>query len=170
MMSEEWLPDLIFLEDAGGDWNAYLELLHEAFRADFVHSKPRWPGKRVALKRYPEYQGKGATFWHMISEGEIEDERLPDLRRCERIRWPRPVMEAFPSVRPTQGDRIVWWKNQRGNEARFVLSLPDFSYVVVVAERSDFVMPWTAYHVAQAHRRRKLQRDFEQYWSSQHRP
>ena len=61
-MSDEWLPELIYLEDAGGDWNSYLDMLYEAFVADFVCSKPRWPGKRVAMKRYPEYQGKGATF------------------------------------------------------------------------------------------------------------
>ncbi|MNH30689.1 hypothetical protein D3C79_909980 [compost metagenome] len=47
------------------------------------------PAKRLGLKRHPVIQGKEATFWHMISEGNDEAERLPDLRRCERIRWPR---------------------------------------------------------------------------------
>lgn len=169
-MSDEWLPDLICLEDAGGDWTAYLELLYDAFLADFVRSKPRWPGRRVVLKRYPEYQGKGATFWHLISEGEAEEQRLPDMRRCERIRWPRPMMEAFPNRRPAGADRIVWWKSQRGREERFVLALGDFSYVVVVAERSDCVLPWTAYLVVQEHRRRKLERECENYWSSQKSP
>lgn len=166
-MSDEWLPDLICLEDAGGDWNAYLELVYQAFVADFVRAKPRWPGKRVAMKRYPEYQGKSATFWHMISEGGIEDERLPDLRRCERIRWPRPIMEAFPDQEPAQGDRIVWWRNQRGREQRIVLALVDFSYVMIVSEREDFVLPWTAYNVEQTHRRNKLQREYEDYWRGQ---
>lgn len=166
-MSDEWLPELIYLEDAGGEWNTYLDLLYHAFVADFVRSKPRWPGKRVALKRYPEYQGKGATFWHMISEGGIEDERIPDLRRCERIRWPKPIMEVFPDQKPAQGDRIVWWRNQRGREQRIVLALADFSYVVIVSEREDFVLPWTAYTVEQTHRRDKLQREFEDYWRGQ---
>ncbi len=166
-MSDEWLPNLICLEDAGGDWNTYLELVYQAFVADFVRSKPRWPGKRVAMKRHPEYQGKGATFWHMISEGGIEDERIPDLRRCERIRWPRPIMEAFPDQKPAQGDRIVWWRHQRGQEQRIVLALVDFSYVMIVSEREDFVLPWTAYTVEQTHRRHKLQREFEDYWRGQ---
>jgi hypothetical protein len=166
-MSDEWLPDLICLEDAGGDWTAYLEMLYAAFLVDFVRSKPQWPGKRVALKRYPEYQGKGATFWHMISEGETEDERIPDMRRCERIRWPRPLMETFPNRKPTATDRIRWWRSKRGREERVVLALPDFSYVVVVAERADFVMPWTAYTVEQPHRRQKLRRESEEYWRTQ---
>lgn len=35
--------------------------------------------------------GKEATFWHMIQEGRIEEDRTPDIRRCERIRWPKPI-------------------------------------------------------------------------------
>jgi len=47
-------------------------------------------GKRLGLKRHPMTQNKEATFWHMIQEGSVESERIPDIRRCERIRWPRP--------------------------------------------------------------------------------
>lgn len=166
-MSDAWLPDLVYLEDFGGDWESYLDALYRVFVADFVRSKPRWPGKRVALKRYPEYQGKGATFWHMISEGDQEDERIPDFRRCERIRWPRPMMDEFPDRRSDTNDRMLWWKSKRRNDERFVLAVPDFSYVVVVADRGDFVMPWTAYTVEQPHRREKLRREYEEYWRSQ---
>lgn len=31
--------------------------------------------------------GKHFGFWRVISDGELEDDRLPDLRRCERITW-----------------------------------------------------------------------------------
>jgi hypothetical protein len=88
------------------------------------------------------------------------------MRRCERIRWPRPVMDGFPNSQPQTTDRIVWWKNQRGNEDRFVLALADFSYVVVVADRGDFVLPWTAYGVEQDHQRQKLRAEYEAYWKS----
>ena len=169
-MSDEWLPDLVRFEDSSGDWATYLDALYRFFTADFIHSKPRWPGKRVALKRYPEYQGKAATFWHMIPEGGTEDERIPDFRRCERIRWPRPIMEAFPNRMPDRNDRVSWWKSKRGSDERIVLALADFSYLVVVAERADFVMPWTAYSVAHEHRRGKLRREHEEYWKNQRCP
>lgn len=39
-----------------------------------------------------------------------------------------------------------------------ILALEDFSYVVVVAVRKDYALPWTAYAVQHEHRRRKLQR------------
>lgn len=85
-MSTDWLPPLVLLEDSGGDWKTYENVLYDWFRADFLNSLPRWPNKRVGLKRYPLSHGKEATFWHFISEGETEADRLIDMRRCECIR------------------------------------------------------------------------------------
>lgn len=166
-MSNSWLPALLTLEESGGDWAAYLDGLHQQFLRDFVHSLPVWPGKRVGLKRHPEYDGKSATFWHMISEGVTEADRTPDLRRCERIAWPRPVMDEFDDTPPgVSTSRIVWWKERRGREDRYLLALDDFSYVVVVADRGDFVLPWTAYTVDQPHRRTKLRKAFDEFWQA----
>jgi hypothetical protein len=39
----------------------------------------------------------------MIQEGRTEDERTPDLRRCERIRWPRPIIERLERLKPPRG-------------------------------------------------------------------
>ncbi len=72
-------------ETYGGDFSRYLEAIYRIFCADFVESKPVFAGKRLGLKRHPVIQGKKLRFWHMISEGNDEAERLPDLRRCERI-------------------------------------------------------------------------------------
>lgn len=165
-MSTEWLPPLVLLENSDGDWNAYEEVLYGHFKTDFVESLPHWTGKRVGLKRYPDYKGKEATFWHFISEGEIEDDRLPDIRRCERIRWPRPTMESFTNRQPAGNDRIVWWKNERRREERYLLALPDFSYLLVVADRGGYVLPWTQYHVEHQHQREKHQKEYEAYWQA----
>lgn len=161
------LPPLVLLEESQGDWPRYLALLYGFFRRDFVDSHPSWPGKRVGLKRYPEYEGKSATFWHFISEGSDEAERIPDLRRCERIRWPRAIMDRFALQRPAPEAELVWWKSWRGRDESFVLALADFSYVVVVADRGEFVLPWTAYYVPQQHRQNKLRKEYGAYWTSQ---
>ncbi len=121
----------------------------------------------MGLKRHPVIQGKEATFWHFISEGDIEEERQIDLRRCERIRWPRPAMEAYADRRPMEGDRIVWWKNERRNEERYLLALVDFSYLMIVADRGDCVLPWTQYHVDRGHRREKYRKEYQAYWAAQ---
>ena len=164
-MSEDWLPPLVMFEQSGGDWNTYETVLYEWFAADFLKSLPHWPGKRVGLKRHPLSKNKEATFWHFISAGDVEADRLIDMRRAERIRWPRPTMEAYLERRPLEEDRIVWWKNERRGEWRFLLALPDFSYLMVVADRGDYVLPWTHYHVAQKHRRKKYKKEYDAYWT-----
>lgn len=162
-----WLPPLVLLEDSNGNWAAYEEALYSWFKKDFLDSRPSFPGKRMGLKRYPLSKNKEATFWHFISEGETEEDRLIDLRRCECIRWPRPVIEAFPNQQPSANSRVVWWRNQRKGEWRFVLALPDFSYVVVVVDRGEYVLPWTAYCVERQHQRDKLQNEYGRYWQIQ---
>lgn len=158
MSSEFALPPLVLLRDFDYNWEEYLEAIYRIFCRDFVASKPYYVGKRFALKRYPMIKEKEATFWHIISEGEVEDERLPDLRRCERISWPRPIIEAI------QSKYVRWWCNKRKEEVRIVIALEDFSYLVVLADRGDYLLLWTAYCVEHEHRRRKLQREFEAYW------
>lgn len=156
----DWLPELIRVEDHGGDWAAYLRVVHDCYRRDFVERPlPEFRGLRMNLKRHPVVRGWDATFWHFISEGDGggEDDRMPDPRRCERIRWPRPILEAAESR------RVCAWSNERKGEERVLLAVDDFSYVVVVAVRKDYALPWTAYPVGPEHRRRKLREEYERF-------
>lgn len=167
-MSDAWLPDLLLFKDSNGDWKVYLEKLHQQFLQDFEYSKPTWPSKRVGLKRHPEYDGKSATFWHMISEGESEQDRTPDFRRCERIAWPRPIMDEFDHSSPGATTcRIHWWCETRRGEVRYMLALDDFSYLVVVADRGEFVLPWTAFTLQYEHEKRKKRKAWQTYWDEQ---
>jgi len=157
----DWLPPLITLSDHDGKWQVYLNAIYEVFFADFVRSKPNYPGKRFALKRHPMALEKEATFWHLIQEGKVEDERIPDIRRCERIGWPRPIIEAITT------DKVRVWRNTRGKSERIVIAVEDFSYVVILDDRGDYVMLWTAYCVEYSHKRRKLEQEFEEWSRSQ---
>lgn len=94
----EWLPPLVLLTEFNDDWNTYLETLYSHFKHDFVDTKPRFQDRTLALKRHPLFQEKEATFWHMITEGADESNRQPDLRRCERIRWPRPSLNTIATT------------------------------------------------------------------------
>ena len=157
----DWLPPLVLLNDHGGDWHAYLEAIYGWFRRDFVDSKPTFQGRRLGLKRRPLSQGKEATFWHMTSEGSTEEDRTPDFRRCERIRWPRPVIEHDTDA------RVKVWRNQRGREERVCLWVEQESYLVILADRGDYILPWTAYLVERPHQQRKLLKEYEDYWRRQ---
>ena len=149
-----WLPELITLADEDGDWDRYLEAIYAVFCRDFVETKPTYHGKRFAMKRHPMALGKEATFWHLIQEGPVEEHRVPDFRRCERIRWPRPMIEGL------QSGQVRVWKNIRGQSQRVVIAVSDFSYVVILDERDEFVLLWTAYFVERQHQRDKLAREF----------
>ena len=154
-MDPSSLPDLVRLADHGGDWHRYVETIYQHFRQDFVVSKPAYPGKRFALKRHPVVDGKEATFWHITSEGNVEADRLPNLRRCERIRWPRLMIEAVAD------DGVKHWENQRKGKTRHLLALDDFSYVVVLADRGEYILLWTAFYVEVDRRRKKLELEYE---------
>lgn len=154
----QWLPPLVLLRDHGGEWERYLEAVYAWFKQDFINSKPVFQGRRLGLKRHPFSDGKEATFWHMTSEGKDEENRLPDLRRCERIRWPKQVIEhdTDPAIKV--------WRNQRGREERVCLWLVPENYLVILTDRGEYILPWTAYLVEQPHQQRKLQKEFEEYW------
>lgn len=161
-MSEtiDWLPPLVLINDFGGNWNAYLEAIYAFFKQDFIDTKPVFRGRRLGLKRYPLTNGKEATFWHMTSEGKDEADRIPDLRRCERIRWPKPVIEH------SEDTKVKYWIAVKRNENRIHLWLAEEDYVVVLADRKGFLLPWTAFVVTRNHTRRKLQKEYESYWKA----
>lgn len=157
-VTPDWIPPLVLFEDFKGNWEAYLDAIYTYFKKDFVDNKPVFQGRRLGLKRFPLSQGKEATFWHMISEGRDEEDRIPDFRRCERIRWPKPVIEC-------DGDAAIkLWRNRRGGEERICLWFEQENYLVILADREKHILPWTAYLVEHPHGKRKLQKEYEAYW------
>ena len=126
-----WLPALLRLEAYGDNWQIYVEAVYSAFRDDFVQDRPIFKGRRVGLKRHPLSQGKEATFWHLVSEGADEATRTPDIRRCERIRWPRALIDN------ESDDAVRIWANQRNNERRILLFIEEEYYLVVLADRKS---------------------------------
>lgn len=163
--SVAWLPPLVLLNDSDGDWNAFLDVVYSYFVEDFVNNKPRFQGRRLGLKRHPVIDGKEATFWHMTSEGNIEADRVPDFRRMERIRWPRPIIE-HTEERENTVEVKVWRNIRRKNDSRILLWVESEQYLVVLADRGNYILPWTAYQVSQSHQQRKLQKEYERYWKS----
>ena len=155
--SPDWLPPLVLFSDYNGNWERYLEAIYACFKHDFIDSSPVFQGRRLGLKRHPMTHGKEATFWHMTSEGTDEDDRTPDFRRCERIRWPKPVIEN------NQDPKVKCWVSIKRNEDRIHIWLEDEDYVVVLADRRGFLLPWTAFLITREHTRNKLRKEYHNY-------
>ncbi len=154
-----WLPNLVLISDYDGDWDKYIETLYRFFRRDFFESKPSFRNVSVGITKHPYSQGKEATFWHLISEGKIEEERIPDFERCKRIRWPRAIIENY-------SDSVVQvWETMRGREKRILLRFifEKDNYLVVLAEHKGMILLITAYLVTWQSQKRKLQQEFERY-------
>ncbi len=145
-----WLPELTLLESFAGNWDGYLEAVYKIFKGGFVGANLTFDGKRIGLKRHPVEKGKEATFWHLISEGKTEADRVPDMRRCERIGWPRAILDN------REDDCLRIWSEVVKGDNRIHIFCEEVEYLFVLADRGTYVLPWTAYPVPQPHRQRKL--------------
>lgn len=153
-----WLPGLVELDTYEGDWGEYIEVVYQFFVEQFVDNQPLFNGKTVAFKRHPEEDNKVYTFGHCTSSDEKTiEERVPDLRRCERIRWIRPIIENChdPSIKI--------WKNKRKRETRVLLWLEEMDYVVILTERNNYYILWTTYITDRSHTREKFRKEYEDY-------
>lgn len=156
-----WLPGLVLMSDYGNDWNRYVDVLYSFYRQDFVRDKPHYYGEKLAVKKYPLIDNKEATFWHIIQEGEKEEERIPDLRRCERIRWPKVIIENCEKY----GIKI--WENDRQTKKGKQISICIWheigEYIVILRKRVNYLLFWTSYPVVELHRKRKLEKEYRRY-------
>lgn len=163
--AEEYLelPELIELSQFGGNFTQYLEAVYEIFKNDFVLKHPSFRGVRLGLKKHPMYDNKEATFWHMTSEGEDEQTRLPDLRRLERIKWPSFLIDnnEHPYLRV--------WENTRGSKTNVLIMHEDENYVVILRKGNGYLLPWTAYLIEHEWRKKKFIKEHEEYIKSKER-
>jgi hypothetical protein len=150
-----WLPPLVLLEEYCGEWEKYIEAIYNCFKIDFIDSKPKFEEKDVSIVKYPAFQNKECGFWHITSEGRKENERIPDIRRCERICWPKPIIEQHNDI------AIRCWRNTRGQGRKIILWLYEQDYIVVLTERKTYVILWTAYPITFDNTRKKLQKEYE---------
>jgi hypothetical protein len=158
-----WLPDLILLADFGGDWSRYLEAVYAVFRWDFIEGTAYFRGEPVRVGTQL-LDLKERTFWHLTSEGDVEADRIPDLRRCERIGWVRAIIDR-------EGDPAVWsWPNAHHRNLRQVLWLRQEDFVVIVEKRPGCWWLWTAYQTTRRHTREKLEQEYTAWQKSQRRP
>ena len=152
------LPDLFPFH---GNWEKYVEELYEIYMREIVSGDLKFKGLPVRCRYHPETKGKGYGFWHVIQEGRIEEERLPDFRRCERIRWISWL------IRNAEKDsRISWWQNKRGSDKRVVIWIEDKDFVVILAKRSGYYLLITAYTVS-PRRKKAFKKERDRYWKSQ---
>ncbi|MFC1467407.1 hypothetical protein ACFLQY_01760 [Verrucomicrobiota bacterium] len=149
-------PEKVLRSDFA-DEAEFVEACYLFFWDDFINSSPLFRGARMGLKRIPLRHGKEATFYHMTTEGDDEGNRTLEIDRSERIRWARPQIEN-----ETHQDLRVWSERKKGENRIHIWHYIE-DYVVVIAERKGFCIPWTAFCVKYDNYRVKLERRWKRY-------
>lgn len=149
------LPDLL---PFAGDWSSYEDDLYRTYLTGIVNANLSFNGLPIKCQYRPPSKNKHFGFWHVISEGNIEDDRLPDLRRCERIGW-----IAYLIACAGTDTEISWWENKRGSNTHVVIWHEPENFAVILAKRTDFYLLKSAY-CAEPHRKKAFIKEREEFW------
>jgi hypothetical protein len=134
-------PNLCIFD--GKEWDKYADALYEIFLNEIKKGNLIFQGLPVRVKRYPEYKGKDFAFWHLTSDGKKEEERIPDLRRCERLSWVSWVISNYDKT-----SEICCWQNKRGRHKHFVIWFDEnHRYAVILEKRPDYFLLKTQYYM-----------------------
>jgi len=149
----DWLPKLIRIDQFVGDWKRYIEEVFSVFYRDFINSQPRYAQRWVRCRRDPIMDGKEAGFWHCTSEGTDENNRIPDLRRCERIGWIRAIIEN------SIDKSVKIWECRKKSDHRIYLWFNE-EFLVVLGDRKKHVQLITAFVTDRKHTIYKLRKEY----------
>lgn len=169
MTYPSWLPEALQYGDFNGEWEKFLAAVYQIFERDFKHSRPGYLGKSVVHDSKIE-NGKEAAFWHLISRDDPRTgNREMDIRRCERVLWPRPIIEHLAD------NAVSVWKVERKkadrkSQTRVLIWLENLDYLVVLAERPKAMVLITAYCTDIESQREKLRRERDEYFRKQKPP
>lgn len=146
-------PDLLRFADFGGDWAAYEAELNQVFMDEIVRAGLVFRGTAVHCRRHAEVAGRWASYWHLVQEGRVEDDRTPDLRRCERLRWvPWLIQNAVAHP------EIDEWQNTRGTEVNTLLWYRE-EYLVILGQRNGYWLLRSAYCTEKSGRIAQLRKE-----------
>lgn len=168
-MSDEecWIPEITPCEDFA-KWVEYEDMIYGLFRKDFIETKPTYNGKPVNVRKLAYINDRERAFYHVtcrnFDNSTRDEDRDPEPRRCERIRWIRAFIEnssfCDPPCFECEGVRL-WNSPYRGSmKGRTKIYLRDEQFIVILEERENYCLLITSFYVDEEHTKRKLDKDF----------
>lgn len=164
MIECKWLPPLVIYNPNDG-WEKYENTIYAIFCKDFKESYPYFKNKKVKIRFHPIEYGKEEAFFHITCKDYFKDgDRVPDLRRCERIRWPRKFIENYDcNIQCNLCDGIKMWDKPYKNTVRTHLLLEEEKYIVVLEKRKNYYLLITAFYIEQQHQLDKKLKEYDKY-------
>lgn len=158
MAISDWLP-ILEPYDGFSDWVVYSDYLYSIFEDDFIYSQPKLQGKIVKVKKLPIYNNKYEAYFHLTCKDYKtgSKERNPDLRRCERIRWPRAFINNFSDT------DLIKWKVPYKNTFRINIMSKRERYIVILEEKDKYFLLITAFYYDYQHSFIKKLKEYDKY-------
>jgi hypothetical protein len=146
-----WLPAMARVTP----WTQHtFDQLYSVFERDFRATQPMYEGCPVWF--FPEIEdGKEVIFWHLTHRKDSESgQRLPDLRRCERLPWVRALIDH------SREPEVLAWDHEEANgRVNTYLWLRDHDFVVLMRRYADGRRRLlTSFYVTYPNYRRKLEK------------
>jgi hypothetical protein len=164
MPPPSWIGPLIELSEFKGDVKAYFVRLYKVFTADFITSPAVFNGKPIIFDNRIGDQKMVECFWHITSTTDPASGRLPDMRRCERIGWIKPII--YHDTDPA----VIKWESIRKGKVRTLLLLNDGDFLVVLVNRPRNYFLTTAYPINHPSQKKKLIKAHDAYVNNGNRP
>lgn len=143
----EWLPEMASVNP----WTeSTYQMLYEIFCRDIRDANLKYMGHDVWIFLEME-DGREAIFWHLTSrkpklekiprrkrkffpavQEDTEQERLPDLRRCERLPWVKPLIEH-----PTEAEVLAWDHEEGDKTIKTYIWIQGYNFVVIMKKFPD---------------------------------
>ena len=156
----KWLSPIITLEQYNNNWEDYNSELYNIFLNDFIKNKIYYKGKKVEVRINPKQNNYEHAFIHLtcISTKATSDpnDRLPDLRRCERIKWNREIIENSNCKDNCVGcKKVLYYEQYYKNNVRINLVFIDAKFKVILEKRDRYYLLITGYYIEFNHTIRK---------------
>lgn len=162
------LPDTIPCENIM-EWNTYLNMLYDdVFKPDFLDSFPTFRGWRVLIRKEPRDGAWEHGFTHMTHEDirhSLEDpnDRVPDLRRSERLNWVRVIIEHDRCLTEYQCERIWYWEEMFRGRVRIHLLFAEERFLVVLERAKSVYFIITSLYLEKDWEMEKRRKKYERY-------
>lgn len=167
----DWLPVMACVSPWKQDT---YELLYKIFCRDIRDHDLRYLKNEVWIFLDME-GGREKIFWHLTTrslkkvkiprkkkkfypEGQthVDDDRYPDLRRCERLPWVRALIEK------TEKPEVLSWDYEEGDlTIKTYVWLKDFDFAVIMKRYPDSTRRLiTSFYIDKSYKRKDFERKY----------
>jgi hypothetical protein len=167
-LEKECLPDIIECENLI-EWNSYLEKLYDnIFKPQFIDTKPTFKGWRVLSRKEPkdgiwEHGFTHMTHVNLLHTSDDPNNRIPDLRRSERLNWVKPIIQNYECSLEKNCGKILYWEEMFRGRVRCNLLFKEERFHIVLEQARDVYFIITSFYVEKDWELNKRIKKYEVY-------